>query len=1147
MKAFRCANQFLVVMFSALLVTALWAQTETGQITGTVTDPTGSAIPRAAIKATLVSTGAVRNVTAASDGAYNISNLLPGNYQLDVTAPGFAPAQKQVVLTVGARVGQDFQLQVGATATAVEVSESAPQVNTETQTLSQVVTQNEIRELPNLTRNPYQFVSIAGNVSDVGIGTRGAGFAINGQREASTNILLDGGSNNDEFAGSIGQQIPLDAVQEFSVLTSNFTAEYGRASGGIVNVVSKSGTNEFHGTAYEFNRVSRFSSNSFQNNANGVPESVFVRNQFGYSFGGPLLKNKLFFFSSTEWTRIRSAATSFAWVPTSELIAQTPANVQQFFSALGQIRPSATVLGTASLNDLTAINGKNPCAGLACSSLPATMPLFTHLAYNVPTDAGGGFPQNTWDTFNRVDYNLSDRTQIYGRYALYSESDQTGVLSNSPYNNYDLGETYFNHNFLFSVIHSFSPSWTSQSKVVFNRLTNLQQGLTSRGLVPTMYANVTGPITIGSDSIAFPGYNPFTPGNGGAFGGPQNILQFYEDVSWNKGAHSFRFGGTYDYVRDNRTYAAYQTAVDGLAKSGLGPAVSGLLSGQFTDIKVAVDPQGKFPCGASGATPACSVTLPVGSPNFSRSNRFQEGALYAQDSWKVRQRLTINLGVRWEHFGVQHNKNANLDSNWYASGVGFADPSLGAYLRNGGLQLAPKSSLGSLWAPDYHDFAPRIGAAWDVFGDGKTSLRGGYGIGYERNFGNVTFNLIQNPPNYAVLDVPGAVTTNNFGPLGGSNGTLPLPKVGARIVDPHIKTAYAHFWNVALQREVVRHVVYSLEYSGSKGVNLYSIAYPNQNGFGNFILGDACTGLQPDGTTDCASLPNSNYGVSVGYRGNEGFSIYHALNNRVVITNLANTGMDLTVNYTWSHAIDNLSSTFFEAGGEGIASQFGNQNLTINNGDFIYGLLDPYHPNLDRGDAEFDIRQRVVMAGNWKVPTGSHPGWRGALLGGWSLNPIFNAHTGQPFSVFDSGAQILPLNTPRATFIGPVPSTGNGLVATPTPNTFQYLTFKAASIATEPMSFLPGSKWPSNMSGRDAFRGPGWWDFDLGIYKDTKISERITLQLRAESFNIFNHANLYVNGTTADVGSGNSVNACYGCTGSTYDRRHLQLAAKVIF
>jgi len=348
----------------------------------------------------------------------------------------------------------------------------------------------------------------------------------------------------------------------------------------------------------------------------------------------------------------------------------------------------------------------------------------------------------------------------------------------------------------------------------------------------------------------------------------------------------------------------------------------------------------------------------------------------------------------------------------------------------------------------------------------------------------------------------------------------------------------------------VPNVVYSLEYSGSKGVNLYSIAYPNQAGFGNFALGDPCTGLQPNGTTTCTSQPNATYGNTVGYRGNQGFSIYHALNNRVVMNNVLNSGIDLTVNYTWSHAIDNLSSTFFEAGGQGIASQYGQQNITINNGNFVFGLLDPFHPNLDRGNAEFDVRHRVVLAGHWKVPTRKGAGWRNLALGGWSLNPLFIARTGQPFSFFDSAAQELPLNTPRATFIGNVPNTNTGnLIPTSVPNTFQYITVNPAQIAHEPMALTPGQPWPTNMSGRDAFRAPGWWNLDFGLYKDTKVNERISVQLRAEVFNIFNHANLYVDGITADVGTNNgtnnAVNACYGCTGSTYDRRHLQLGAKI--
>lgn len=1118
---------------------SLLAQTETGQITGSITDPSGAAVGNATVAVKSVGTTATRTVTSSADGSYNVTNLLPGEYTVTVTTAGFTKAERRVLVTVGSRLAQDFRLDVATAATTVEVTESSAPIDTETQTLGQVMNQQLIRELPNLTRNPYQFVALSGNVSDASIGTRGAGVSINGQRESSTNILLDGASNNDEYNGNVGQQVPLDSVQEFSVLTSNFTAEYGRASGGVVNVVTKSGTNEYHGTAYEFNRLSRFSSNSFQNNANEQPKSVFTRNQFGYSAGGPVIKNKLFFFSSTEWIRVRSAATNFAWVATPDLISRTPANVQSVFSSLGQLRSSASVLGTVSRSQLPT----DPCAGLACASLPANMPLFTHVAYNVPTDAGGGYPQNTYMTVNRFDYNLSDRTQIYGRYALYSEVDSVGVVSNSPYSDYDIGQTFFNHNGLVSIIHTLSPSLVSQSKVVFNRLTNLQPGITSRGLVPTMYANTSGAVAIGSDLVAFPGYNPFTPGNGGSFGGPQNLAQFYEDLSYTKGGHSLRFGGTYVYQRDNRTYAAYQTAANGLAgASGLGPALSALLSGQYNDINVAVDPQGKFPCAVSPTN--CNVTLPVSGPNFSRSNRYHEFALYAQDSWKIRPRMTLNLGLRWEYFGAQHNKDGKLDANWYAAGVGFADDNLGQYLRTGTMQLAPNSPDGRLWNPSLTNFGPRVGFAYDVFGDGKTSFRAGYGIGYERNFGNVTFNLIQNPPNYAVLGIPGPISLNNYGPLAGNNGTLPLPKTGARIVDPNIRTAYAHMWNVSLEHQFGNRLTWSAEYSGSKGVDLYSISYPNQAGFGNFALGDPCTGLQAGGGTDCTSQPNRAWANSVGYRGNQGFSHYHGLNNRLRFSNVFGSGADMVVNYSWSHAIDNLSSTFFEAG---IASQYGNSNITINNGNFNRGILDPFHPALDRGDAEFDIRHRVTVAGTWAIPVGKGSGIYNKIIGGWSLNPLFVARTGQPYSIFDSTNQVLPYNAPRASFNGPVPTGSNGLVATSTPNTYQYLTFNESQIARVAMSFAPGTAWPSSMTGRDAFRAPGWWNLDLGVYKDTKITERVSLQLRAETFNLFNHANLYVVGSSADLGSGNAVNACYGCTGSTYDRRHLQLGAKFIF
>ena len=293
----------------------------------------------------------------------------------------------------------DFTLELGQTNTIVEVKEkTSAAVNTQTQTLGTLVTAKEIVDLPTLTRNPYDLVRTAGNVSEADPSTqagapRGAGVAINGLRSASTNVMLDGVNNNDEFTASIGQAIPLDAVQEFTVLTSNFTSEFGRASGGIVNAVTKSGTNSYHGTLYEFNRNSKIASNSFDNNSNRISRPIFKRNQFGYSAGGPLTPNKLFIFSSTEWIRVRSEDTRTVFIPAPDLIAASGAGAKNFFSTFGQLRQGVISLGTFSRNDLRA-QGFDPCRGAAtggpCTSLSPTLPLFQRVAYNRPFDSGGG-------------------------------------------------------------------------------------------------------------------------------------------------------------------------------------------------------------------------------------------------------------------------------------------------------------------------------------------------------------------------------------------------------------------------------------------------------------------------------------------------------------------------------------------------------------------------------------------------------------------------------------------------------------------------------------------------------------------------------------------------------------------------------------
>src|SRR3989441_6237024 len=326
----RKGFMFVLTLCLALAAVAAFAQTETGQISGKVTDPNGAAVPNATVTLKNTNTGAEKTAQVGDQGDYIFTNLQPGKYDVTASGGSFQATTVKVELTVGAKTTADIKLGLQQQVAGVVnvVAAGGVEVNTTSQEISNVVNSTQLRELPTITRNPYSLAVIASNVSDVngndaqgGVTGRRVGVAINGQRAASTNILLDGGDNSTTFTASVGQNVPLDSVSEFRIITSNFSAEYGRASGGIVNVATLSGTNSFHGTGYEFYRGSRFASNGFDNNAQGLPKSHFVRNQFGYSVGGPIKKNKLFFFSSTEWTRVRSTASQINSVIAPEFLA----------------------------------------------------------------------------------------------------------------------------------------------------------------------------------------------------------------------------------------------------------------------------------------------------------------------------------------------------------------------------------------------------------------------------------------------------------------------------------------------------------------------------------------------------------------------------------------------------------------------------------------------------------------------------------------------------------------------------------------------------------------------------------------------------------------------------------------------------------
>lgn len=1131
-----------------LSAVSAWGQTETGQIAGTVTDATGAVVVNAKVVVKSVTTGLLREATTNSAGLYAFPSLRPDVYDVSVEASGFRTVKKQVTVTVGSISEASVQLEVGRTSETVEVvaTGGAVEVNLENQTLSQTVTSQQLEELPTSpTRNPYALVATSGNVTeDTNANSRGAGFAINGLRSSSTNILLDGAENVDTFTSGIGQTIPLDSVQEFSVLTNNFSSEFGRASGGVVDLVTKSGTNDFHGSAYEYNRVSHLSSNTFVNNATDTPKGVFVRNNFGFSVGGPVKKDKLFFFNNAEWLRVRSSAPTLYNILDPSSYSLLDASSQAYFAAYGKLVSNVRTIASG------------PCQNTGTG---ATLTCDV-VSFSAPSDAGGGLPQNTTMEVARVDWNITDRTTFFARYALYKELDFPGTVNSSPYAGYNTGQTNFDQNYEFTFAHFFSPSLGNTVKAIYNRLNGPVQPLGTNAAAPTLYIDpqVSSTLVAGfTNPMIFPGYSETTPGNGIPFGGPQNLYQVHDDVSWVKGRHQIKFGGQYIQIRDNRVFGAYENPVEELGKT-VTAGFTNLVAGQIYQFQGAVYPQGKFPCerdpntGAYIQTPACTLTLPVGSPAFNRNYRYNDGAWYVQDAWKIVPRFTLNLGLRWEYFGVQHNANRALDSNFVMGpGVTIFDR-----IRDGAVELAQNG--GYFWKPDYGDFGPHVGFAWDLFGNGKTSLRGGFMKGYERNFGNVTFNAIQNPPNYAVVslinqsvnggtgDIPTMpVYTDKSGPLAGT-GTKALPAVSQRAIDQNIKTAYAETWNMSVDRSVGKGV-FSVAYVGSHGVHLYDIANVNPSKGGGTFLGDARAGNR-------LNLQYSN----MNFRSDHGYSHYDGMNLKYAVTNLMNKGLGLTANYTYSHSLDNLSSTFTETYG-GIS------------GAYQLGYLDGFNPQLNYGNADYDIRHRLNLAATWESPyfKGSDSRLVKNVLGGWGAGAILNIRSGMPFTLYDctnANDTGCPLYAPAQA----IPRTGSSTAIGGSANNFNYIQIPDGGSNLGVSSGFPtctglyhvGCTYTSNGQPyplRNQFFGPGFWNMDMSFYKTFTLTERFKLQFRSEFYNIFNHSNAYIQGLNLDVSSMTAdaqgrlfvqteKGGIYGYAGQpTDERRNIQFALRLMF
>jgi outer membrane receptor protein involved in Fe transport len=1111
-----------------------WAQIETGRISGTVSDAQGGVIPGVTVTAKSVNTGFVRETVTDTSGKYVIANATADTYEVKFTLTGFKTSSRSVTVSVGGTAAADAKLEVGGLTEVINVVGGAEVIDTRTGEFRTTISARQISELPTLTRNPYDLVALSGNVKEASSeegdlvggeqGGRGTGFSINGQRTASTNIMLDGGDNNYLFTAGIGQEIPLDAVQEFSVITNNFSPQYGRASGGIVNLVTKSGSNRFTGTGYEFFRNEKMSSNSPDNAARDIDKGVFKRNQIGYSLGGPILKDKVHFFSSLEYIGVRSSDTLITWVMAPEFIAQAPQTVKNYFAAYGG---GATINGPI-LTRADVTSKLNITAG-AFNNLPANLPVFGRADVVLPTDAGGGFPQNNYQTINKVDMSLNSRMQAYVIFALQRVDSFSGTQSASPYPQYQTGTNERKYNINSSLTRVWSNNFTSQSKFVWNKLSEDQP--VNGPAEPRLAMNPTTAIRIDGNRIAFPGYYPFNPGSDIPAGGPQKLTQFYQDQTWLKGAHDIRFGGNYVHIADDHTFSAYSNAIEALStNSNASTSLNNLALGQIARFQKAINPKG-FPGG--------TYVTPVEFPTFLSKNRYSEFALYAADNWNFGDRVKLNLGVRYEYFGPQAKSDPKFDSNFY-----WGDPGLNIStatpqqiidsVRTGSAQPSNTSPVGRLWKQDKNNFAPRLGFAWDVNGDGRLAVRGGYGLAYERNFGNVTYNVLFNPPLYLVatldaVDLPGGVQpifTDNAGPFGGVAGvTKTIPAGSLRHVDQNIKTAYSHIYGVSVTKDIAGLMTGAIEYNGSSGRDLYDLADVNKIGAPLVYEGLGASGVNCLATLTgaCLARPTTQYGA-FNTRGNRGRSQYHSVVFSADSRQFGDTGLAMTGKYALSNAKDNLSGTFSDAD---------------NSGYFNLGYLDAFDPMLDYGNAGFDVRHRLSASAIWSVPWGG----TNTLLGGWQVNALFTARSGYPFTVFDcTNGFALCMRAVDA--VGIDRHTGSA-VATGEPNDFTLLDL--ASIMPAAGSYVhpvQGTSdfgpYPDTMTKRNDFYGPGAWNLDFIIGKRFRFGQKAAL-IRLEAYNVFNHHNMYTHADAADVSSFSTI------TGFEGDFRRMQLGFKFEF
>jgi Carboxypeptidase regulatory-like domain/TonB dependent receptor len=1098
----RVSLQKLTARMACLLLLA-WvapAQTVQGVVTGTVSDPTGASIPNAQVTLTNEGTQVAQNANSGSDGGYRFSLVPPGTYTLLVKAPGFSGKQtKGIIVNASQTVPLDVKLDVATASTAIEVTTQSTIVQTATSTLATTVNTATIENMPLLTRNVFDLAFVAPQVS------QGMNFgpSSGGARESGTVFLMNGADNNDNFDEGLPNVVPpLESVAEFSILTNQFSAEYGRGSGAVVSAVQKSGTNGFHGAAYEFHRDRTISSNDFFSNRGDQPKPKFIRNQFGGEVDGPINRDKTFFAFAYDRVDVRTGSNLQIQVPTgSELAAMTTGAgpLASYFLTKYPLRTSE----------------------IPCPNEPAEA--FGHIGcFNtfdaIPTT------QNTY--FGRVDHNFSpsDRLSFTANVQRYTNVDAYGGSLNlgtysatvQPFPSTDA--EHF-HQLGLVETHTFSPILVNEFTAAHNRhFSDVFEG----------NGNFTDPEIL-VDGAAF-GFSSTSP----AFGiGPnseyvvtaftQDRWQFQDNLGWTLGKHSLKIGGGWQYGQLYRNWdlggpGYYQFSdTTGTALPVVNP--NGTIGNPDNPVvqtdsnfqhdfpyyqEIAVDPR-------TGA-----------KANAYRHYIGQDGNVFINDDWKVSRNFTLNLGLRWEHFGAPREANKILAQ--------FTNLSCLSIQCIADARVNPVSTM---WKPQYHDFAPRVGFAWDVRGDGKTAIRGGYGIFYDRIFDNVWSNAAWNPPFYALVDHDATGGDLIFYSVPAQAGPAYDPAVGpgrvsVRAMDVALRDQYEQSFHFTIEQQLASSFLFRIGYQGSLGRHLPVLMDLNR------YDGDA---YNPD---LARQRPNALYST-FNYRANNVSSNYNALVTE--FQKRFSNGLQFQFGYTWSKLLDFNSALF---AGESTQGTYSQPYYYVTNSNF----------RNEYGPGGFDHTHSFKFSYVYELPfLRNSKSIVGRVLGGWQISGFYQGYSGHPLEVYNSrtrsagdffDANGVPENLggdynldgnnndhpiymgPANPYSGKSPADGIFIDNNPVGCGIPGGQSSAAAIASCNSDFGVGT--PNSVFfnppggpiryglGRNVFRGPWFNNFDAAISKTFAITERLKLQFRADAVNVLNHPNFDCIDT--DVNSG---------------------------